>query len=305
MTSVIRHYDAAGAVIAAQLPLADLRCLPPQEDVSPDVWIRRGAVPAHLERAPLVGPAYEAHETSFLLDTPQLRCRVDNGREVTVDAAPATDPATVETLLLGSPLAALCYQRGLMPLSATAIEVNGAAVAFVGASGSGKSTLGAFLARRGYALLTDDLLPVLAEPQPTAYAYRSRLRMWRDVLDVMGLDHRNLDGDRPALQRYRLEPPAISATPLPLRKLYMLGAWPDAPPDDFERLERIDALGAVVGMLVLPALWPLINDPEARFRRLVSLVGKTEIVRWTRTLAFDQLEAQLDAVEADMAAATA
>lgn len=305
MTSVTRHYDAAGAVIAAQLMLADLRDRPQQEAVSPDVWIRRGALAEHLERAQLAGPAYEANETSFLLTTPQLRCRVDNGREVTVDAGRETDRATVETLLLGAPLVALCYQRGLLPLSATAIEVNGGAVAFVGASGSGKSTIGAFLARRGYALLSDDLLPVLAEPQPTAYAYRRRLRMWRDVLEVMGVDCRDLDGDRPGLQRYRLEPPATVAGPLPLRRLYMLGAWPDAPPDNFERLGRIDALGAVVGMLVLPALWSLVNEPEVRFRRLVSLVGKTEIVRWTRTLAFDQLEVQLDALEADMKASTA
>jgi hypothetical protein len=305
MTPVTRHYDAAGAVIAAQLMLADLRDLPQQQGVSPDVWIRRGALPEHLERAQLVGPAYEANETSFLLTTPQLRCRVDNGREVTVDAMRETDRATVETLLLGAPLVALCYQRGLLPLSATAIEVDDGAVAFVGASGSGKSTIGAFLARRGYALLSDDLLPVLAEPDPTAYTYRCRSRMWRDVLDRMGLDHRNLDGDRPGLQRYRLEPPATAASPLPLRRLYMLGAWPDAPSDTFERLRRIDALGAVAGMLVLPALWSLVNAPEARFRRLVSLVGKIEVVRWTRTLAFDQLAAQLDALEADMAAATA
>jgi hypothetical protein len=305
MTPVTRHYDAAGAVIAAPLVLADLCRLPAQEGASPDVRIRSGAVPEHLEGAQLVGPAYEANETSFLLNTPQLRCRVDNADEVIIDAAPGTDPATVETLLLGAPLVALCYQRGLMPLSATAVEVNGAAVAFVGASGSGKSTVGAFLARRGYALLSDDLLPVLAEPHPTAYAYRRRLRMWRDVLDVMGLDHRDLDGDRPGLQRYRLEPPATAAGPLPLRRLYMLGAWPDAPPDNFERLGRIDALGAVVGMLVLPALWSLLNEPEVRFQRLVSLVGKTEIVRWTRTLAFDQLGAQLDALEADMKTSTA
>lgn len=300
-----RHYSALGEIIASQLELPDLREVEPVQGAPAHIRIRFGEVPEHLDSPTLVGPAFEADHSSFLLRSPQLRCLVSDGREVTVDALRDADAATLQTFVLGAPLAALCYQRGLVPLSATAVEVDGAAVAFVGASGSGKSTLGAFLTRRGYALLSDDLLPVMTEPQPVALGYRRRLRLWRDVLDLMGLDHRQLAGDRPGIQRYRLDPPKTAEGPLPLRRLYMLGAWPDAPPDNFEPLRRLDAIGALADTLVLPALSPLVGGPERRFRQLVAIVGKTSMVRWTRTLDFGDLEAQLEAVVADVTEASA
>lgn len=300
-----RHYSALGTIIASELELPDLREVEPVQGAPVGTRIRLGVVPEHLDSPPLVGPAFEADEKSFLLKSPQLRCLVGDGREVTVEVLGGADEATVQTFILGAPLAALCYQRGLVPLSATAVEANGGAVAFVGASGSGKSTLGAFLTSRGFALLSDDLLPVTTEPKPVAFAYRRRLRLWRDVLDLMGLDHRQLEGDRHGIQRYRLEPPRTAAGPLPLQRLYMLGAWPDAPPDRFEPLQRLDAIAALADTLVMPALSPLVSGPERRFRQLVSIVGKTSMVRWTRTLDFDDLEAQLEAVVADVTEATA
>ena len=48
--------------------------------------------------------------------------------------------------------------RGIESLHATAIVVDGEAVAFLGDSGDGKSTLAASFLSRGYSLLTDDVL---------------------------------------------------------------------------------------------------------------------------------------------------
>jgi hypothetical protein len=219
---------------------------------------------------------------------------------VVVDRLDATDDATVRTLLLGPGLAALCYQRGLLPLSATVVEMDGEAVGLVGASGSGKSTLGAFLVRRGHALLSEDLSAIGFVPEPVVHPGLQRHRLWRDVVDELGLDHRELAGDRPDLQRYGVEPTHTAARARPLARLYLLGARPDAPNDGFERLRRLDAVGALSATPILPALSPLVSGLETQFRQLVSLAGTAAVIRWTRRLDFAALPAQLDALEANV-----
>src|ERR1035438_1386916 len=62
------------------------------------------------------------------------------------------------TYFLGHVLSFCLLTRGIEPLHATAIVVNGEAVAFLGDSGCGKSTLAATFLGRGYSLLTDDVL---------------------------------------------------------------------------------------------------------------------------------------------------
>lgn len=69
--------------------------------------------------------------------------------------------ATVESFqayLFGHVLSYALVKQGHEPLHATAVEIGGAAVAFLGASGQGKSTLAAAFLQAGHRVLTDDLL---------------------------------------------------------------------------------------------------------------------------------------------------
>jgi len=68
------------------------------------------------------------------------------------------------TYLLGQVLSYALVQRGIEPLHATTVVVDGQAVALVGHSGQGKSTLAAAFLQRQVPLLTDDLL-VLEEAE--------------------------------------------------------------------------------------------------------------------------------------------
>ena len=62
------------------------------------------------------------------------------------------------TYFLGQVLSYCLLARGIEPLHATAIVVDGRAIAFLGDSGFGKSTLAATFLQRGHPLLTDDVL---------------------------------------------------------------------------------------------------------------------------------------------------
>lgn len=79
--------------------------------------------------------------------------------ECTIESG--ADPATVEVFRLGPVLVLSLALQGRFCLHASAIGVDGRAVAFLGASGAGKSTLAALLdGLRLAPRLADDILPV-------------------------------------------------------------------------------------------------------------------------------------------------
>jgi hypothetical protein len=81
---------------------------------------------------------------------------------------PVTPPHTFNHLLLDQvlPLAAGGPHR--LALHASVVDVDGRAVAFLGASRQGKSTLAAALARRGHTLLSDDCCAAERLPASTS-----------------------------------------------------------------------------------------------------------------------------------------
>ena len=79
-------------------------------------------------------------------------------RTIVVHRALGADPALLPIFLEGSILAHTLAAEGLLSLHASAVEVEGSALAIVGHSGGGKSTLAALLCAAGGRLVTDDAL---------------------------------------------------------------------------------------------------------------------------------------------------
>ena len=86
------------------------------------------------------------------------------GQRVTYYRDPAA-PDFVAILIAGSVVAYLLSSAGRLVLHASAVEVDGAALGFVGFSGQGKTTVATLLCAEGYPLVTDDLLPVDPGPE--------------------------------------------------------------------------------------------------------------------------------------------
>lgn len=103
----------------------------------------------------------------------------------------ATWPETLSleetcTYLLGPILGLLLRLRGTICLHASAVNIQGRAVAFVGAAGTGKSTTAAAFARQGFAILSDDIVPVVERDDSFLVlpAY-SHLSLWPDSVKVL------------------------------------------------------------------------------------------------------------------------
>jgi len=70
--------------------------------------------------------------------------------------APGRGEAMVPVLLAGNVLAIVLGLRGAAVLHASAVELNGAAIAFAGPTGAGKSTVAALMCAAGGAIIGDD-----------------------------------------------------------------------------------------------------------------------------------------------------
>lgn len=187
------RYRAHGLAIRSDLDLP----LPPDPATGgvPDLVLRRGRDrPVPAEPPPGVALARlddgaGATFYCFARDATGTRLRFPGLCEfvgepgftdVTVHLHPGVDAGFLPVLAAGTALAVHLKLRGELVLHASAVEVGGRAVAFVGASGMGKSTLAALLCTAGARLMTDDVLRVVGVDDEVPLAYpgstESRLR---------------------------------------------------------------------------------------------------------------------------------
>jgi hypothetical protein len=113
---------------------------------------------------------------------------VRDGRSIVVTPEPGAPEPNVRLFLLGSAMGLLLHQRGLLPLHANAVEIDGMAFAFMGPSGIGKSTLAAWFHDRGHRILADDVCAVSFDAVgcPWVQPGIPRLRLWRNSLEAAG-----------------------------------------------------------------------------------------------------------------------
>lgn len=125
---------------------------------NPDVFIRYGTVPDHLENVISSGVLFESSNEEFLLKVPNVGSYcVRNGNQIIVEPNPNATLDEVRLFLMGSVFGALLFQKGYTPLHGSSNLVNGKATIIIGSSAAGKSTLAAALAQSGYPLISDDL----------------------------------------------------------------------------------------------------------------------------------------------------
>jgi hypothetical protein len=88
-----------------------------------------------------------------------------DGSKIVCRPSPSTLREEFLLCLLGPVISYSLIRRGIEPFHASAVVINGGAVAFLGDCGYGKSTLTAGFLQKGYSILSDSLLPLLAHEQ--------------------------------------------------------------------------------------------------------------------------------------------
>ncbi len=160
-----------------------------------------------------------ADSTEFILDR--------NGTELWVTWPESQTPEDMATYLLGPVLGLVLRLRGVACLHASAVVVDGKAIALVGTSGAGKSTTAAAFAKAGYKVMADDI--VALDEQSGAFFVRPaypRIRLWPSSVEALFGTEDALPLLTPTWDKRYLDllndSQRFQSEPLPLAAIYLL-----------------------------------------------------------------------------------
>ena len=219
-TAALTRYTCYGLVLGSEIELPDLG-EPLPGDPEPDVVVRFGRLPGPPAGADPLPYGLWREGTSAGVEIPDVaRYEARDGREVVIDPVEGADPRAIRLFLLGSLLGAVMMQRDHLVLHGNAFRVGDACAVVVGHSGSGKSTLAAELDRRGYDVLSDDVVPV--DPSGLAIPGHPRIKLWDDALERLGVATEGLERINDDHEKFQLPLRRNEVGPLPLRWVYVL-----------------------------------------------------------------------------------
>ena len=150
-----------------------------------------------------------------------------DGTQVLCQPAVGVADATTRHLYLNQVLPLALSRMGKLVLHASAVEVHGEGIVFVGESGRGKSTLAASFATSGYRFLTDDGLVI--EERLTGYHVlpsHPSIRLWADSQEALVHPATRIAGPVQFTSKTRFlagDEIAFCDEPRPLRRVYFLG----------------------------------------------------------------------------------
>jgi hypothetical protein len=287
------RYRLFGLIVGSEIELPEL--LPADPGLASDVEIRIGD--AGVGGAEKWGLSVYGPEALLRID--QVGdYRIIDGRKIVVTANPAASDRNVRLYLLGSAFAAILHQRGLLPLHANAIVLEGRAIAVLGHPQAGKSTLAAWFVDKGWEMLADDVCVVTWDEagRPLAHPGIGRVRLWRDALEASGRSA----GDHPQsfddMDKYDVRIAGVAREPVPLDHIYLLAKAEG--PGEIRPLTGSDAFQSLVANTYRGSYLPLMGEAERHFRQCVRLAGNAPLFEASRKWGLHEIDTESARIEA-------
>lgn len=289
------HYRIFGLSISSELALPELDEAGAEGPC--DVAIRIGTAPRSGQFEEPQG--LSLHSGGALLNIVGVaRYWIRGGTEITIEPSPGASDRNLRLFLLGSAFAAILHQRGLLPLHANAVEIDGRAVAFMGHSGAGKSTLAAWFHDRGFKVLADDVCVIGAEHgRVVAHAGIPRLRLWKDALELTGRTHAEYEASFDDADKYNVPTQSRpTSESIELSHVYLL-AKEDSGAAAITRLEGIAAVDALVANTYRGRYVAMMGETQRHLVQCLSLVQKVPVFRAERIWGVAEFRAQAQLLE--------
>ncbi|MHC1688623.1 MAG: hypothetical protein AB9879_13050 [Methanothrix sp.] len=220
------------------------------------------------------------------------------------------DPAfrfLVEIRLLGDIFSLWLEKRGLLALHASAVAINGHAIAFLSANHGGKSTLSAALMQKGHPMLTNDVLPVMDLGREfIGRPGYPQMRMWPDQAEHFLGRYLDLEIAHPWYTKRRV---AVGSDGLgvfcskdcPLAALYLPVRMNVADSDiEIDAVSKREAAIELTRNTVNSIMVNALAKQERRMNILMRLVSSVPVRRFIYPSGFHNLPSVRDAIAHDL-----
>ena len=206
------QYQIFGLNVASEFHLSKLNSYP--FDTPADVVIKSTKDAIDIQTGVKLGKFSQISPDDYFLDVPQVaKYYVQNGHTINIDKNDSASDLHIQAFLFGTIFANVLQYHGYLVLHGSAIQVGDKAVIFSGESGTGKSTTAAAFIKRGYSLLTDDVV-VLSPHKDGSFSLVSgppRLKLWQSAIDKLGVTTDQMVPIANKLDKYEL-PVAIDSS---------------------------------------------------------------------------------------------
>lgn len=225
VTAAKYAYKAFGLTILSEMPLPELQTIK-IENTLPDLVVEKANLTSLWDAKKDKDDYFVIKEEYILFHMPDIAIyMIQNGNRILYSPTEMAAEDQLRLYILGTCMGAILIQRKLIPLHGSAIAIDGKVYAIVGESGAGKSTLASAFLKRGYQLLSDDVIPVTFNEDnvPVVIPAYPQQKLWLESLNQFGLDSEKY---KPIIEREtKFAVPVQSSffeDPLPLAGIFEL-----------------------------------------------------------------------------------
>ena len=201
------RYKAFGLLIESVLELPEL--VEVSEEVTEvDVEVVYAELPDFKGQSELNDGWFWLDSKGLFFEVDEVaKFKVSKGCKIEIKRHKDVDDDNVRLFLLGSAMAGVFHQRGLLPVHASVLKYNNRTLLIAGDSGAGKSTAAFALYQLGASLVADDVA-VLQEKESrleVASGY-PQMKLWESSLNLFNIDSSKLKQVRPGEDKFRFIP---------------------------------------------------------------------------------------------------
>lgn len=222
-----------------------------------------------------------------------------HGNEIIVEPNADVDEQMLSSCILGSAFSVLLQQRGFLVLHASAVIIEGQAIAFIGFSGAGKSTTASAFMQSGYPVITDDVLAVrFKSGHPEVVPSYPIIKLLPDAIQALGHNADELPllhaSSHKRIQTFDYE--QLQDT-YPLERIYLLSKG------DHHTIQPLIAIEALVTLVNQSRAAKNLIDPSAKklhFQQCAELTKLNRVFRLRRKPGLEDLSEIVKLVETDL-----
>ncbi|ABW26935.1 phosphoenolpyruvate carboxykinase (ATP) [Acaryochloris marina] len=281
-------YSAYGLTLQSEIKLPELI---PTLATDADVWIHFDAITDSPLQTGDTLHCYQNNDSGMYLYWQGVGTfLIQEGQDVLIDLEIDLDEDRLRLFILGAVMGVVLHQRGFLVLHASAVALEGEAVAFIGQKRWGKSTMAATLHDRGHSLIADDVVALeVQRHQIQVQPAFPQIKLWPDAVTCIGKQPEDLPrlGARLEKRNHQLSSGFMSDI-LPLRYIFVLGQGEEVAIKPLPPQEIIQHL--MQNSYVTRFEQTLLQERGANhFKQLMLLAQQVPLLRLLRPASLDLL----------------